>query len=383
LEISVKGAKSIDLRTGKELSVPKNIQEQVSKLQPYSSNDPLAQLRTFREEVKRAAKDGKDTLLIPSGETAMNIEGLGVELKWVNPEGIPSRELAVIFQDSELMFNSRLLENDLHIGKEIANSARSRWIITDILGEGMFKAVPKNSLSKIAGQYAKHIDIGNGLFAPEALQETFDISGKVNTQHFVYKLNEEAIPREARKMGLNVEGKIKADNGEWWKINIPPEKAKEPVTAFGATTIGTLLGGAGVAAAASMFPLAKRKYEELEKKNNFMFDSRKQGSASISAYSATTSQTDIEPHIMASGKRVYEGAIASGDRRIPLGTKVKIGDIVYTVEDYMNKRYDDLAKHGKRYFDIFMNDAKKAIKFGRKSLDYMILDKPEPSKIFK
>src|SRR3990167_6463897 len=51
--------------------------DELSKLQPYSSNDPLAQLRTFREEVKRAAKDGKDTILIPSGETAMKIEGLG------------------------------------------------------------------------------------------------------------------------------------------------------------------------------------------------------------------------------------------------------------------------------------------------------------------
>ena len=110
----------------------------IDKLQPYSSNDPLAHLRTFREEVKRAAKDGKDTILIPSGETAMKIK------------------------------------------------------------------------------------------------ETFDISGKVDTQHFVYKLNESAIPKEARKMGLIVEGKVKADNGEWWKIKIPKERGKMPVEAFGA-----------------------------------------------------------------------------------------------------------------------------------------------------
>jgi len=63
--------------------------------------------------------------------------------------------------------------------------------------------------------------------------ESFDISGKVDTKHFVYKLNEEAIPREARKMGLEVTGKVKTDNGEWWNIKIPKERAKLPVEAFG------------------------------------------------------------------------------------------------------------------------------------------------------
>src|SRR3990167_6032978 len=58
--------------------------KELEPLQPYSSNDPLAHLRTFREEVKRATKDGKDTLLIPSGETAMKIEGLGETTKFWN-----------------------------------------------------------------------------------------------------------------------------------------------------------------------------------------------------------------------------------------------------------------------------------------------------------
>ena len=63
--------------------------------------------------------------------------------------------------------------------------------------------------------------------------ETFDISGKVDTQHFVYKLNEEAIPREARKMGLEVIGKIKEGVGEYWKIKIGKERARMPVEALG------------------------------------------------------------------------------------------------------------------------------------------------------
>lgn len=34
-------------------------------------------------------------------------------------------------------------------------------------------------------------------------------------------------------MGLEVEGKINIDNGEWWKIKIGKERAKFPTEAFG------------------------------------------------------------------------------------------------------------------------------------------------------
>jgi len=95
------------------------------------------------------------------------------------------------------------------------------------------------------GKYFKEEQITNNF-----LSEAFDISGKVDTQHFVYKLNEEAIPREARKMGLEVEGKVFINDGEqmvsdaakriptdklgeWWKIKIPKERAKMPIEAFG------------------------------------------------------------------------------------------------------------------------------------------------------
>ena len=112
------------------------------------------------------------------------------------------------------------IEN-MKVGKLI-NGAGNNWIITDVLGEGKFKAVPKNRFDnwKIPSK------------VPEALKEIFDISGKVDAQHFVYKLNEEAIPREARKMGLEVIGKIKEGAGEYWKILIPKERARMPIEAF-------------------------------------------------------------------------------------------------------------------------------------------------------
>jgi hypothetical protein len=238
----------------KQIEIRKEKLEGITKLQPYSSNDPLAHLRTFREEVKRAAKDGKDTLLIPSGETAMKIEGLG-EAGRYQFRGVPTPENPM---------TPIIGERNLKIGREIERfygmeREGERWIITDILGEGKFKAMPKEHFDSFAESKGVQNLSGEDLmsYAEQhatknfwGSKETFDISGKVDAQHFVYKLNEEAIPREARKMGLEVEGKIdlagtldsknpfKASRyGTWWKIKIPPERAGMPVEAYGAGLI--------------------------------------------------------------------------------------------------------------------------------------------------
>jgi len=225
-------------------------QQELSKLQLYSSNDPLAQLRTFREEVKRAAVDGKDTLLIPSGETAMRIEGLGKTAQWFE---IGADEPITIEKFKKLKIGEELeMIGGGPYGTNVLGRA-NRWIITNILGEGKFKAVPKDKLESLEsnieglGKLTKK----QAYDSLEMMTETFDISSKTDTQHFVYKLNEQAIPREARRIGLNVEGKISADNGEWWKINIPPERAQMPVEAYGT--------GAG------LFPLTQKSEEEKKK----------------------------------------------------------------------------------------------------------------------
>ena len=82
--------------------------------------------------------------------------------------------------------------------------------------------------------------------------------------------------------------------------------------------------------------------------------------ASVSGYNATVEQCDDTPFTMASGKRVYDGAIANNC--LPFGTKVKIKNKWYTVEDRMNKRYDC------RYFDIFFWDFDEAKQWGRRTI---------------
>lgn len=90
---------------------------------------------------------------------------------------------------------------------------------------------------------------------------------------------------------------------------------------------------------------------------------------SVSAYNACPTQTDSTPYIMASGKRVYEGAVALskdiekefglkfGDK-ITLGDEITLLDRTFVFEDRMNKRW-------KRRVDIFMWSKKEAKKFGR------------------
>ncbi len=88
--------------------------------------------------------------------------------------------------------------------------------------------------------------------------------------------------------------------------------------------------------------------------------------AVITAYTSTVDQTDDDPFIAASGKRVYDGMIAAN--WLPMGTKIKIpaiyGDKVFTVHDRMNKRY------GYGRMDIWLDTTKaEARKFGVKRVE--------------
>jgi len=243
-------------------------EEEMKKLRPYSSNDPLAHLRTFREEVKRAAKDGKDTLLIPSGETALRIEGTA---EWYDPATFGS-------------LNPRRLgrtETDfLKIGKEITDAQGNSWSITELRGGTKFKATYKRELeiANDAHLYTTAKKLGyideksqfknlDEMFKDERFlkelnktqyAENFDLLGN----EFVYKLNEEAIPREARRMGLEVTGKVEQDGGQWWKIKIPKDRAKMPVEAFGKTLLSPLFVGAGLLGGAAAAPVVAKKIKD-------------------------------------------------------------------------------------------------------------------------
>lgn len=88
-----------------------------------------------------------------------------------------------------------------------------------------------------------------------------------------------------------------------------------------------------------------------------------------SAYSSTISQTDSDPFTTASGSRARLGTLAANF--LPLGTQVRIGGIVYTVDDRMNSRFD-----GQYVVDIWMNSSELATQFGVRALTLEIISLP-------
>lgn len=215
---------------------------QKGKLQQY--NDPTAHFRMVREEIKKAAEDGKTKLQFPTGETAMKIEGLGERNNWTfNTKQIGGDEAY-----------ATLKPEMLEVGKIVDNG--SPWVITDVLGDGKFKAVPlrevgftvKNDyeLNRLAKEYG-YLDGGEinasavvkdgGLF-PKVIEKTnnieqFDISGKVDTNNPIYKFYE-------KDMGKYLKNKYNAqlvtdENGvTWYEVNVNPKLGNLPTEAFGA-----------------------------------------------------------------------------------------------------------------------------------------------------
>ena len=228
------------------------------KLSQYSN--PTAHFRMVREEIQKASKDGIKKLQFPTGETAMKIEGLGDNTRWS-------------YRDDRL-YTHDLKTNDLKVGMTVNQNAggfvdqhglgdRGDWIITDVLGDGKFKAVSKDVLTRQAELVAKNERPGylrnraQAILDGEAptrkdfddimdmsLTETFDISGKVDTNNPIYKFYEKDLGKYLQKYGAK---RIVDDKGvSWYELPITKEQGKAPVEAFGKVQLNPLLVGAGI-----------------------------------------------------------------------------------------------------------------------------------------
>lgn len=199
--------------------------EPIKKLQQYSN--PTAHFRMAREEIKQAAIDGKTKLQFPTGETAMKIEGLG--------------------QGESNMFSHQvegqgrpypvLTPDKLKVGETILQHDQNPWIITDVLVDGKFKAVPSDIY-----ELKNHIDapVRNGRITLtkaeyeqklNSFSETFDISGKVDTNNPIYKFYEKDLGRYLKN---NFGAKLITDDRgvSWYEVPIKKSQGLSPVTAF-------------------------------------------------------------------------------------------------------------------------------------------------------
>ena len=86
------------------------------------------------------------------------------------------------------------------------------------------------------------------------------------------------------------------------------------------------------------------------------------------AYTPRPEETDSTPWLTAAGTKTREGIIAAN--WLPFGTKIKIDDKIYTVEDRMNARYT--AAFPARIDIVFMSLA-KARKFGKQKIEIEIM----------
>lgn len=195
------------------------------KLSQY--NDPTAHFRMIREEVKKAAEDGKTKLQFPTGETAMKIEGLGRLDVWYEKgtEDAPLKKENLKVGEEVTQGSYGGAED---VGQEL--SGTQNWIITDVLGDGKFKAVKKGVMDEMKVKYdGTQGDLDKNLI--RSWEEEFDISGKVDTNNPIYKFYE-------KEVGRYLKNKYKAElvtdeNGvKWWELNVKPEESTKPVEAF-------------------------------------------------------------------------------------------------------------------------------------------------------
>lgn len=202
----------VDAEKNSQAAMDKRL-PQIEKLFQY--NDPTAHFRMVREEIKKAAEDGKTKLQFPTGETAMKIEGLGENVNFYN--GVNTRL-------------PKLTPQDLKVGKEVYQNGDTQWIITDVLGDGKFKAVPKNF-------YEANKNFSESI---SNASETFDISGKVDTSNPIYKFYEKDLGRYL----TNKYGAVRVTDGKgvsWYEVPVSKDMADKPVEAFSRAAFGRSL----------------------------------------------------------------------------------------------------------------------------------------------
>ena len=214
----------------------------------------------IRSEIKQAAVDGKNAVQFPTGETAMKIEGLGNNSgRW---------EIAPIFNEQGRVVTdyAPITPSGLKVGQTLRQRpSTDDWIITDVLGDGKFKAISKNEIPPSFGNdYEAAFNWLKKSFGEErvnTLKESFDISGKVDTTHGVYMKYEDMGKWLKNRLGAVETTDVNGNS--WYQVPIKSEQAKQPVIMHGKTNLKTLVGGGIVTGAvAANEALSKSEYNK-------------------------------------------------------------------------------------------------------------------------
>lgn len=206
---------------------------EVDRLQQY--NDPTAHFRMVREEVKKAAEDGKTKLQFPTGETAMKIEGLAGR----------GNDNFLHYEDSRGLVKSDIVYGQKFNDRRYRGNGSGNFVILDKTGDETFKAVQlKYDAPEILGEmnygdFTKEYVNALKKYVKENshLIEEFSIAEKIDTNNPIYKFYEKDLGKYVtNKYGAK---RIVDDKGvQWYEVDVKPEWAKIPVEAFGLGALG-------------------------------------------------------------------------------------------------------------------------------------------------
>ena len=255
-------------RTGKTMAEVSEMRDkELLKLKQYSN--PTAHFRMVREEIKKAAENGKTKLLFPTGETAMKIEGLGqAENVWFFTDDIGGMTRGSLKPNTELKVGESIKQG--RFGED--------WIITDVLGDGKFKAVQKDVLTdsvyfengtgaKIERDYSNIQEALDKL--PQSYKEEFDISGKIDTNNPIYRFYEKDLGKYL-KSKYNAKPVTDEQGVTWYEVEMFDKYADEPVVAFKRRKIDPSVDTDMVYTVDEEMPVIRDVPEELENQRIYL-----------------------------------------------------------------------------------------------------------------
>lgn len=221
----------------------KQLEKNLAQLEPYRN---VWHERVIKEEIKRAAKDGKTKLQLPTGETAMKVEGLGggstftarIENNPAYPHftgemRVTAENANKILKPGQSVWYEEMGEEYFVIGKSVNGEfraiARNRIVGFDDIEDIELLGDKKFLYEKYGKKETEEIITNNFDRA-----EQFNVSGKIDTSNPIYQFYEKDVQKFLQRISPDMKKVTDPQGVSWFEINIDKALAKMPVEAFGA-----------------------------------------------------------------------------------------------------------------------------------------------------
>jgi len=141
------------------------------------------------------------------------------------------------------------------------------------MGDGKFKAINKDRFEGLFEDV--NIDLIENLKdIPVGETETFDISGTIDKTHGTYKTYEKNLQKFLKKEYPEMKRITDEQGVEWFEVPVKDDWAKQPIPAYGKTTVGALLSIATAILAGTYIYAKSKKKEALPIKYNMFPESK-------------------------------------------------------------------------------------------------------------